>query len=100
MYYAFGKTLDFYDGEYGIGLLSKYKILHWQVVKLPLGSAEQRVALLAQVAVPGFDSALIIMVTHLDWQKDPPCAPNRRVTCWTWLSAMQRLILKIFRPPL
>jgi endonuclease/exonuclease/phosphatase family metal-dependent hydrolase len=71
MHYAFGKALDFDGGEYGLGLLSKYKILHSQVVKLPSGDAEQRVVLLAQVDVPGFDSAPIIMVTHLDWQKDP-----------------------------
>ncbi|WP_417638141.1 endonuclease/exonuclease/phosphatase family protein [Klebsiella aerogenes] len=71
MHYAFGKALDFDGGEYGLGLLSKYIILHSQVVKLPSGNAEQRVALLAQVDVPGFDSAPIIMVTHLDWQKDP-----------------------------
>ncbi len=71
MHYVFGKALDFDGGEYGLGLLSKYKILHSQVIKLPSGNAEQRVALLAQVEVPGFDSAPIIMVTHLDWQKDP-----------------------------
>lgn len=71
MYYAFGKALDFDGGEYGLGLLSRYKILHSQVVKLPSGDAEQRVVLLAQVDVPGFDSAPVIMVTHLDWQKDP-----------------------------
>ena len=71
MHYVFGKALDFDDGEYGLGLLSKHKILHSQVVKLPSGNAEQRIALLAQVEVPGFDSAPIIMVTHLDWQKDP-----------------------------
>ena len=71
MHYAFGKALDFDGGEYGLGLLSKYKILHSQVIKLPSGNAEQRVVLLAQVEVPGFDTAPIIMVTHLDWQKDP-----------------------------
>lgn len=71
MYYAFGKALDFDGGEYGLGLLSKYKILRSQTVKLPSGDAEQRVALLAQVEVPGFDSSPIIMVTHFDWQKDP-----------------------------
>lgn len=71
MHYAFGKALDFDGGEYGVGLLSRYKILHSQVVKLPSGDAEQRVVLLAQVDIPGFDSAPIIMVTHLDWQKNP-----------------------------
>jgi hypothetical protein len=24
---------------------------------------------LAQIAVPGFDSPVLVMVTHLDWQK-------------------------------
>ncbi|MEG2955094.1 MAG: endonuclease/exonuclease/phosphatase family protein [Hafnia sp.] len=97
MHYIFGKALDFDGDEYGLGILSKYKILHSQVVKLPSGNAqqrvslfaqkykilnsqvvklpsgnaEQRVALLAQVGVPEFDSAPIIIVTHLDWQKDP-----------------------------
>lgn len=71
MHYVFGKALDFDGGEYGLGLLSKYKILHSQVIKLPSGDAEQRVVLLVQVEIPGFDSAPIIMVTHLDWQKDP-----------------------------
>lgn len=71
MQHAFGKAIDFDGGEYGVGLLSRYKILHTQTVKLPSGEAEQRVVLLAQVDVPGFDSAPIIMVTHLDWQKNP-----------------------------
>lgn len=70
-HYAFGKALDFDGGEYGLGILSKYKIQHTQVIKLPSGNAEQRVALLAQVSVPGFDTPVIVIVTHLDWQKDP-----------------------------
>lgn len=70
-YYAFGKALDFDGGEYGLGVLSKYKIQQTQVIKLPSGDAEQRIALLAQVDVPGFDSPVLVMVTHLDWQKDP-----------------------------
>lgn len=71
MYYAFGKSLDFDGGEYGLGLLSKYKITHSQVIKLPSGNAEQRVLLLAQISIPGFDTPVTMMVTHLDWQKDP-----------------------------
>ncbi|ANZ03858.1 endonuclease/exonuclease/phosphatase family protein [Raoultella ornithinolytica] len=70
-HYAFGKALEFDGGEYGVGILSKYKIEHTQVIKLPSGDAEQRIALLAQIAVPGFDSPVLVMVTHLDWQKDP-----------------------------
>ncbi|WP_438941008.1 endonuclease/exonuclease/phosphatase family protein [Dryocola boscaweniae] len=71
LHYAFGKALDFDGGEYGVGILSKFKIEHSQVINLPSGKAEQRVLLLAQVTVPGFDSPIIVMATHLDWQKDP-----------------------------
>ncbi|MBC3215588.1 endonuclease/exonuclease/phosphatase family protein [Serratia fonticola] len=71
LFYAYGKALDFDGGEYGVGLLSKYKIDKSQVVKLPSGDAEQRVVLLSQITKPGFDSPIIVMVTHLDWQKDP-----------------------------
>ncbi|MGG4607355.1 endonuclease/exonuclease/phosphatase family protein [Providencia sp. Me31A] len=71
MDFAFGKALDFDGGEYGVGILSKYKIEKSQVVNLPSGDAEQRVVLLSQITKPGFDAPIIIMGTHLDWQKDP-----------------------------
>lgn len=71
MDFAFGKALDFDGGEYGVGILSKYKIEKSQVVNLPSGDAEQRVVLLSQITKPDFDSPIIIMGTHLDWQKDP-----------------------------
>lgn len=71
LHYAFGKALDFDGGEYGLGILSKHEIAHYQVINLPSGDAEQRIVLLAQVSCPGFDSPVIMMVTHLDWQKDP-----------------------------
>ncbi|NIY46402.1 endonuclease/exonuclease/phosphatase family protein [Cedecea colo] len=71
LHYAFGKALNFDGGEYGLGLLSRYPVKHFQVINLPSGEAEQRVVLLAQIACPGFDSPVIVMVTHLDWQKDP-----------------------------
>ncbi|EUC97241.1 endonuclease/exonuclease/phosphatase family protein [Providencia alcalifaciens] len=71
MDFAFGKALHFDGGEYGVGILSKYKIEKSQVVNLPSGGAEQRVVLLSQITKPGFDSPIIIMGTHLDWQKDP-----------------------------
>lgn len=71
MHFAFGKALDFDGGEYGVGILSKYKIEKSQVINLPSGEAEQRVVLLSQITKPGFDTPIIIMGTHLDWQKDP-----------------------------
>lgn len=71
LHYAFGKALDFDGGEYGLGILSRYPIQHTQVINLPSGKAEQRATLLAQIAVPGFDSPVVVMAAHLDWQKDP-----------------------------
>lgn len=71
LYYTFGKALDFDGGEYGVGILSRYKITHSQVIKLPSGDAEQRVVVLAEIIKPGFDTPVIMMATHLDWQKDP-----------------------------
>lgn len=69
--YAFGKALDFDGGEYGVGVLSKYKIDKTQVIPLPSDKAEQRVVLLAQISKPDFETPIIVMATHLDWQKDP-----------------------------
>ena len=77
LFYAFGKALDFDGGEYGVGLLSKYKIDKSQVINLPSGEAEQRVVLISQLAVPGFDSPVIVMTTHLDWQKNPEVRLNQ-----------------------
>ncbi|EKT57599.1 endonuclease/exonuclease/phosphatase family protein [Providencia sneebia] len=71
MHYAFGKALDFDGGEYGVGILSKYPIEKSKVINLPSGDAEQRVVLVSQINKPDFDSPIIIMGTHLDWQKDP-----------------------------
>ncbi|BBV04904.1 endonuclease/exonuclease/phosphatase family protein [Providencia rettgeri] len=71
MDFAFGKALDFDGGEYGVGILSKYKIDKSKVINLPSGDAEQRVVLISQISKPGFDAPIIVMGTHLDWQKDP-----------------------------
>lgn len=71
LHYAFGDVLEFDGGQYGIGLLSKYPIAKSQLVKLPSGDAEQRGVLIAEVHKPGFEHPIIVMTTHLDWQKDP-----------------------------
>ncbi|MEX6385551.1 endonuclease, partial [Providencia hangzhouensis] len=42
-----------------------------KVINLPSGDAEQRVVLISQISKPGFDAPIIVMGTHLDWQKDP-----------------------------
>ncbi len=49
MDFAFGKALDFDGGEYGVGILSKYKIDKSKVINLPSGDAEQRVVLISNI---------------------------------------------------
>lgn len=69
---AFGRTLDFQGGAYGIALLSRWPItadsLHPLVVRPPQeragGSYEPRGALVASVAAPA--GPLHLVVTHLD----------------------------------
>ncbi|WP_066597946.1 endonuclease/exonuclease/phosphatase family protein [Sodalis-like endosymbiont of Proechinophthirus fluctus] len=69
-HYAFGKAIYFDGGEYGLGILSKYKIAKTQVIPLPSGKAEQCMALITHIDVPGFDSPVLFIATHFDWQKD------------------------------
>lgn len=71
MYSAFGKAMEFDGGEYGVGILSKYKINKSQVVNLNSGNAEKRIALISEINIPKFKSPVIIIGTHLDWQTDP-----------------------------
>lgn len=71
MHGAFGKAIDFDNGGYGVGILSKYPIEKQQVFKLPSGDDEQRVLLVAEVKKPGFDAPILFMTTHLSWQEDP-----------------------------
>lgn len=73
---AFGKTLDYDGGEYGIALLSRWPVVRDTVVRLPVdppqeragGSYEPRGALVATVAAPG--GALTLVDTHLDPSRD------------------------------
>lgn len=71
MHYAFGRAIDFEGGQYGVAVLSKYEIAKTQVVNLPSGNDEQRVLLASEIAVPGFDSPILFMNTHLDWHGRP-----------------------------
>lgn len=67
---VFGKTIDFDGGEYGIAILSKHPISSHYQINLP-GGDEQRIALIAQVEVPGFDVPITYINTHLDWHENP-----------------------------
>lgn len=74
---AFGRTLDYQGGEYGIALLSRWPIVRDTLVPLPIeppqaragGSYEPRGALIVTVAAPG-GAPLAIVNTHLDASRD------------------------------
>jgi endonuclease/exonuclease/phosphatase family metal-dependent hydrolase len=73
---AFGRTLDYQGGEYGIAVLSRWPIVATDVVHLPVeppqqragGSYEPRGALRVTVAAPW--GPLLVMNTHLDPSRD------------------------------
>lgn len=60
--YAYGKSLNLLNGEYGNGLLSKYPIQEYEVVPLPSYS-EQRTLLKAIINIDGY--TLAVYNTHL-----------------------------------
>ncbi len=67
MDYAFAKFTDYDEGEYGLAVLSKYKILNTFIHKLPDG-AEPRVVLEVEVAVE--ERRISFASIHLDWTKE------------------------------
>ena len=73
---AFGKSLDFQGGEYGIAVLSRWPIVSETTFALPVdppqarsgGSYEPRAALRVIIAAPG--GPLAVVNTHLDASND------------------------------
>lgn len=73
---AFGRTLDYQGGEYGIAILSRWPIAHDRLVPLPVdppqeragGSREPRGVLHAAIVL-GLDT-LHVLNTHLDASRD------------------------------
>lgn len=73
---AFGKTLDFQGGQYGIAVWSRFPIRRHALRHLPIeppqaragGSYEPRGALVAELDAPG--GPLIVVNTHLDASGD------------------------------
>lgn len=69
---AFGKSLDYQGGDYGIAVLSRWPITAQETVSLPVqpqqtragGSYEPRIALYVVTATP--NGALGVMNTHID----------------------------------
>ncbi|HVF39940.1 MAG TPA: endonuclease/exonuclease/phosphatase family protein [Gemmatimonadaceae bacterium] len=73
---AFGKTLDYQGGDYGIAVLSRWPIHHDTLIKLPVeppqarsgGIYEPRGALRAVIQSPG--GTLRILNTHIDASRE------------------------------
>jgi endonuclease/exonuclease/phosphatase family metal-dependent hydrolase len=72
MHPAFGKTMDYLGGEYGVGVLSRWPLLRTHNQSLPsLPDREPRTALTVAVD-PGAGVPLIeFTCTHLDQTRDP-----------------------------
>ena len=76
---AFGRTLDYQGGQYGIAILSRWPIVSDSMIQLPVvppqeragGSYEPRGALHARIAVPGARETVHVVNTHLDPSRDP-----------------------------
>ena len=58
LFAVYGAAIDYQGGKYGVGVLSKQKILNWRTVPLP-GKEEQRVLLIAEY------KKYVIFCTHL-----------------------------------
>jgi endonuclease/exonuclease/phosphatase family metal-dependent hydrolase len=73
---AFGKSLDFQGGDYGIGVLARWPIEASQVVPLPVdppqarsgGLTTPRVALVVRLRAPF--GRLVVVNSHIDAQRD------------------------------
>lgn len=76
MHSAFGRTLDYQGGEYGIAILSRWAVVRDTLIPLPVqppqeragGSYEPRGALYAVLRRPGGD--VHVLNTHLDPSRD------------------------------
>ena len=73
LHYVFGRAIDFEGGQYGVAILSRHPITTSEVVPLPSGDPkvdEARIVLAAEIAVPGFETPIVFMNTHLDYKED------------------------------
>jgi endonuclease/exonuclease/phosphatase family metal-dependent hydrolase len=64
----FGAFMDYQGGEYGMGMLSRHPVARSWSIPLPEGK-EPRVALAAEIVLPGGDTVVAVNV-HFDWVDD------------------------------
>lgn len=93
---AFGKTLDYQGGEYGIAVLSRWSIIGDTLIDLPVnppqaragGSYEPRGVLRVSIAAPG--GAIHVFNTHLDPSRNDSYRRQEIVSVLSAARAMQR----------
>ncbi|MGH9142323.1 MAG: endonuclease/exonuclease/phosphatase family protein [Vicinamibacterales bacterium] len=69
---AFGKSMDYRGGEYGVAVLSRWPVLQTRNDPLPnLADREPRTALTVEVAVGAGGPHIGFTCTHLDQGRDP-----------------------------
>lgn len=69
---AFGKAMDYWGGEYGVAVLSRWPFLHTHNDPLPNPAEhEPRTALTVEVAVGDGGPRIEFTSTHLDQTRDP-----------------------------
>lgn len=66
---VFGAFMPFQGGEYGMAILSALPVVRSRSIPLPPGGSEPRVALAADVVLPGGDTVAVVNV-HFDWVGD------------------------------
>jgi endonuclease/exonuclease/phosphatase family metal-dependent hydrolase len=75
---AFGKSLDYQGGEYGIAILSRWPVVAQATLPLPVdppqprsgGATTPRAALVAHIAAPADIGPLVVMTSHIDASRD------------------------------
>jgi len=69
---AFGKAMDYWGGEYGVAVLSRWPLLRTHNDPLPnLADHEPRTALTVEVAVGDGGPSIAFTSTHFDQERDP-----------------------------
>lgn len=67
----FAKAIPYAGGEYGVAILSRYPVLEWKNIPLPLDSStrgEPRTLAMATVKLPN-GKKMVVACTHLDAQR-------------------------------
>jgi len=65
-YYKFAKAISYQGGEYGVGILSRYPIESFEIIRLYSGGKEQRVLSHAVININGFQ--VDFFNTHLSYE--------------------------------